>query len=352
MARNMIAANQAIFASLDRYCAERGDPIANAGAARWIATDPGERKLLKEAEVISYLSFGPRRCISRIDHATNSYFCTFGFEYLCTAPGLAEIDVGNALLTTLLAELKPRPRAIPAQVRDIVEVHDKTVSGYEGHDGQLISQLFPPVRALISSEPIPREETWRIFFLISLIECRACETWIDAQFAENLRCLCELDLLKLPYKMLCRSIFDADPGTMFLALYRCLEAIYAYSSSVKVIAALKLEIDWGEMAVVLEDRLGWHPREESSLRALLKHSIAQDMDSLLCALGAKSASDNIKQQCAREIYRLRNALVHYRPSQYDIDTTSIDWNRLCNAMTGLICDIYYEVFARVLTNPQ
>ncbi len=145
--------------------------------------------ILKEAKVIAYLSFGPRRCISRIDHAANSYFCILWLRIFVFIPGLAEIDVGNALFTTLLAELKPRPRAIPAQVRDIVEVHDKTVFEYEGHDGQLVSQLFPPVRALISSEPIPKEETWRIFFLISLIECRACGTWIDAQFAENLRCL-------------------------------------------------------------------------------------------------------------------------------------------------------------------
>src|SRR5437868_13171482 len=54
---------------------------------------------------------------------------------------------------------------------------------------------------------------------------------------------------------LCRSLFDADPAALFLALYRCLEALYAYSASTKLIGEFGLDRSWTEVAVALEKQL-------------------------------------------------------------------------------------------------
>jgi hypothetical protein len=49
---------------------------------------------------------------------------------------------------------------------------------------------------------------------------------------------------------------------------------------------IKLGIDkpWATTALVLEQSLGWHPREEDSLRDLLAHAEANDLQGIAAAL--------------------------------------------------------------------
>src|SRR4051812_23191494 len=95
----------------------------------------------------------------------------------------------------------------------------------------------------------------------------------------------DLDLLNIPYQTLCRSIFDADPEAMFLALYRCIEALYSFSSAQALIESLKLNVSWPDLAASLEEKIGWYPREESSLTALMKYASRYDLLSIFEALG-------------------------------------------------------------------
>jgi hypothetical protein len=143
----------------------------------------------------------------------------------------SEIDVHPGLLTTVLAETLPRPRATVSEIVDVVEAFDKDSDpGYAGHDAGSVGSLFPSIRAF-SGLDLADEETWRIFFLLCLDEVMRGETWIEESFANTLRAIAELGSIDVPYKTLCRSIFDADPAAMFLALYRCIESLYAYSSA-------------------------------------------------------------------------------------------------------------------------
>jgi hypothetical protein len=131
-------------------------------------------------------------------------------------------------------------------------------------------------------------------------------------------------------------------------LYRCLEPIYAYSSAREVIAALKLKHDWAEVAATLEDTLGWRPREENSLTALLTYGADQDHNAIFAALGEAAPdmnSGSVSAAAGRRIYKLRNDLVHFRPSQVRIDYSMVNWNALCEAAAALVCYIYAEVFA-------
>lgn len=347
MPRNMIAANKAVFRNLDEYCASRGDPIGNANAARWIATQSEDRRLLKESTISDRLLFTARRGVVRVDHGSDCYFCAIGFDYSEAPVGLVLTDLGAGLLTVLLAELNVPPRVTPIEVRNIVEAAYKDAPPeYGGHDFRLMQTLYPVVD-VFSGSGIASDETWKVFFLMCLAECRGGETWIKPTLADELQMLADLPLINIPYRTLCRSIFDTDPGAMFLALYRCLEAVYAFSSARELIAALNLKHDWADVAATLENTLGWHPREEGSLIALFAHGAEIDHRSIFSALGENApleASGSISVAAARRVYKLRNDLVHYRPSQARVDYSQIDWNALCQATVGLVCYIYAEVF--------
>ena len=230
MSRSIIEANRSIFAVLDRHCGARGLALRNSGNRRWIASQKLHRHFMANARVGDSVHFGPGRKLARFDLSTKSYLCSVGFE---PSQGLrgAELDLDPAFLTVALSELQPRPSASLSEIRQIVEWSDKDADAeYQGHEHEQIASLFPPVR-VYKIEYGHDEITWNIFFKVCIDECDIGSSWIEGKLAATLRSMCDLDQQRIPYRVLCRSIFDGDKSSFFLALYRCLEALYAYSSA-------------------------------------------------------------------------------------------------------------------------
>jgi hypothetical protein len=72
--RNKIAANTAVFKLLDGYCSLRDEPLANAGAPRWISTTKGDREFLVRAILAEQLSFSTSVKVARYDLSNRAYF--------------------------------------------------------------------------------------------------------------------------------------------------------------------------------------------------------------------------------------------------------------------------------------
>lgn len=167
--------------------------------------------------------------------------------------------------------------------------------------------------------------------------------------------MCDLDGERIPYRVLCRSIFDGDPSSFFLAQYRCLEALYAYSSAQGLIRALSLNKSWGEVATVLEEELGWHPQEQGSLAKILSFAAEVDLRSIFEAttqFATVMEDMNLATMAAKKIYGLRNSIVHYRPAQHRTPTDRVDWVLLCTAIAGIVVDVYNAVFTGNLNRPK
>jgi len=125
-----------------------------------------------------------------------------------------------------------------------------------------------------------------------------------------------------------------------------LEALYAYSSARSLAGALEINKPWGDIATVLEDELGWHPREEGSLTRIIKFAAPADLKAILEGLGNPSPDDQELRvsRAAKAVYGLRNSIVHYRPAQHRVDMESFDWLSICEAMVGVVVDVYEAVF--------
>jgi len=247
----------------------------------------------------------------------------------------------------ILAELSPRPSATIAEIRDIVEAGDKdSEPSYSGHDPDVIAKLFPDIRAF-EMPALPPEATWRVFFKICIEECEFSESWIDSSLAQTLHSVCDLDPDRIPYRVLCRSVFDTDPTSFFLALYRCLENLYAFAGAQKLASELGITASWSEVAAALENQLGWYPREESSLETLLRMANVEDLRSIRSLLGETDDTTErelMANRAARSIYSLRNSIVHFRPAQQLIDLQKINWNAICRHMASILIYMYSELF--------
>lgn len=341
-ARNMIEAHTRVFASLDTFCLERNDPVKNAGTARWTTVSGKEDKeRLLFAELKSSLSFADSLKIGRFDLAETSFFCTVGLELPEEIDFLQEEDFGGGMLTAILSELAPPPVRSTSEIRDVVEFEDKaSTPGYKGHASTSIAKLFPVIRCF-SVKNLAEEEIQRVFFLLCLSTASRETPWMNSQLRETLTLIAELSPVAIPYRTLCRSIFDTDPSAMFMALYRCLEALYAYSHTTKLMGRLGIQEPWSDVAQVLEETLSWRPREEQSLGTLLRYAVLNDLRAILTAMGENvSDEEDIVNRATKRIYNLRNSLVHYRPFHQSFQPEKVDWNGLCEATALLILHVY------------
>lgn len=350
MSRTMKAAQQAIFGALDSYCAGAGEPVSNVGAARWIHGSADDSAFFAGAQFSNLFRLTPRRLMARIDFKGRTYFSTLGF---IGAAALADLDEGEAspgLVSVLLAESLPRPVGSPFQIKDAVELNDAAQdSSYEGHDSSAIADLFGPIR-VFEGEAVEAAETWRAYYEICLGELSEMDTWIEPSTAFAMAKLTDLSALGLPYQTLCRSLFDADPAALFLALYRCLEALYAYTASMKLAAALGFTGSWQDVSVALERDIGWRPREEDSLAGLFTNCDPELLNQLFDYIGEdRPEAATAASAAAKRTYKLRNGLVHYRPIHHTIEHSGVDWNALCVTLSLIISDVYFDIFTTIPT---
>jgi len=347
MSRLVKGANQSIFRHLDNFCAARGVLLSNASAPRWIASQNKHRYTMRSSVVRTSVALSTVRKLARIELGPKGFICTVGFDNPSPLSGAVEVTVDAAFLTVVLAELAPRPRATPSEIRNIVEAGDLVADEkYNGHDPDLIASLFPTIR-VFETPALSEDETLKAFFGVCVEECEFSESWIESDLARTLRLIGELDPNKIPYRVLCRSIFDSDPTSFFLALYRCLEALYAFSGARQLIDSLGMTAPWANVAAALETELGWYPREENSLTQLLGMAAIQDLRSISVLLGDTNdgaESDNIRNVAARRIHRLRNSIVHFRPVHSTMVFDGIDWNKTCELMSNIVMYVYSEVF--------
>lgn len=341
--RNMIEANSKIFSDLDKYCSLNGEPLQNANEARWIISEKGiDKRRLVKATLTSSISLGSSLKIGRFDLDKVSLFCTVGLELPSDVAGLLCEDIGGGMLTVVLSEFLPTPKASAVEVKNIIGI-GRSTSGYIGHEGHELSQLYPPVR-VFSDIDLSEDETARIYFLICLADKFRAGVWMDSSLRANLELIAELSPIAIPYRILCRSLFDTDPGAVFLALYRCLEALYAYSHTSELMKRLGMDLEWNHLARVLEETLAWRPREEPSLCILLQQAVSEDLKTMLSALSDKLPEKaDLVNYTAKKMYQLRNSLVHYRAFHQSFDHESIDWNRLCEATALMVLHIYSSI---------
>lgn len=343
--RNKIEANAALFLSLDTFCAASGFPLGEPGKARWLKSDKGsdQRRLVK-ADLVDALSLGTSLKLCRFDLDGSAFFCTIGLNVIDEIEGLSVDEAGGGFLTAILTEMKPTPKAMAIEVRNIIETGAET-EGYHGHDLDEIAQLFPEIR-VFSAADLSELETPRLFFLLCLADASRAGSWMDAQLRLTLRLIAGLSPKAIPYRILCRSLFDSDPGAVFLALYRCLEALYSYSHTSKLMGKLNLDsgLGWSHVAQVLEEVLSWRPREEPSLGILLNNAVSNDLRASLTALGeVLPDSADLVSFATKKLYQLRNSLVHYRAFHQSFDPDKVDWNRLCEATALMVLHVYEAV---------
>ena len=341
MSRNRIEANTEIFKRLDEFCRVRDLLLETHGRPRWIMTKSRDRHVLDKLVFKEIINLGGGRLLGYGQIDKNQHLIASGFEFADSPAGFEECVVGSGHLTAILSDFPIPVAASEYEIKDIIDLHDKTTPGYEGHDHIQVAKLFSSVRIFVSENHL--QSPWNSFFKLCLNERSTGFNPINRELRETLFVLADLNPNLLPYRVMCRSIFDVDPSSFFLALYRCLESLYSFASARELRHRLKIEQNWQEIAATVENVTGWYPREESSLESLLRLASPADLQRLVTAAGEHLAEgQSPSEKAAKVIYSLRNAAVHFRPAHQSSQLEKHRWPDICKHLVGLILDVYVE----------
>ena len=274
------------FQSLENYCDARNEPVTRPGLVRFIAGDHASDDDLKRFDLVKVLRFGNQRAALHLRKDDVDFIATMGFEFGADLVDLVEEDMSSGLFVLIAVETRAQPIKPPSWVRNFVEASSLTDdSSYDGHDYALVRELMPTMRLFRCSEELDAETAAHHILTLCIGECERGGSWINSSLAAELRAMCDSGIQHMPYEAIARSTFDSDPRTMYMALYRCLEATYAYEACRKLARALGLPVAWRELAIALDSELNWRPQEASSLNLVLRYADRQDLEASLSPVG-------------------------------------------------------------------
>lgn len=340
MSKNAIEGSAQFFSILEEFCTNRGTDIVNPGSPRYVAGPHDSVDFYIKSQFLDKIVVHPACRFSLVEYCNETIILSYGVNGGSGLPYLQEQEVGPGELTYMVIEHKLFPSVDAAMVSDFIGAGEIGLSGYSGHQLDDALMLFKPIKRF-SISPLMALDFQRICFEIAIDAAFESGHWMSSNLLNDLKALSDLGL-ELPFRNLVRSLSDSDPSSLFLSLYRCLEATYAYKICRKLVNDLALELSWIEMYKIMDVQAKWRPRELDSLEYILSKGSKNDHISVLKAITLSNKTNPKKS--ADLIYELRNALVHFKPYQSIDDIyENVDWDKLCRAMAGYICDIYQEI---------
>lgn len=348
MPPTMIESFTALFNHLEDFCTLRGDPVANPRHTRWVRRDSDEAvETLKHLTVEQAYVFSESRMVAWATVRDEHYICLVGFDAEIEISPLWEREVDSGFSVALLSQLRPRPRVNTAQVRNVVEAGSKEEGDYSGHDARHIEDLFPKIRIYQSNASVDEDVAWRLYLRACTQESREGDSWIGDELADSLDTLARLEVPVMPYFGLCQSIFDADRRTMFLSIYRCIEATYAFYATNKLRNQLSIPQPWEQVAEALSNSISWRAPEAQSLNQMLDCAIPRDLEAICKILHVDPPANKqrLSSAAGKAIYELRNRIVHYRPGTSSVRQEEYDWNELCRVLTDITFHVFTEAYA-------
>lgn len=342
MSRTMTLVQSAFFDGLGEYCDARGEPIASPGVRYIEGTDETDDDL-QRLIIKQRVQFGRRRGLVHLAKDDEHYLATVGFEFPEENATVEPLELSSGFFAVLVTDLKIQPTASAVSVRNVVEVAALGDSGYEGHSLDALADLFPVMRLFRSREVIDAESVSQYLLSQCIAESEGGGSWIDSDFAQELRAIGTSGIQLLPYDALSRATFDLDPRSMFMALYRCLEATYAFESCRQLVSSLVIDKSWRELAIALDKELSWRPRESDSLETILKYASEDDLLDICRAL-KHNLGDSPARSAGKAIYTLRNRIVHFNASMESVSIESVEWNAVCAALSRIVLAVFGTAF--------
>ena len=352
MARNRIEMSAELFGLLTAYAHELGEPVTNPAGARFIKKlNEVDSALMADAKAGDPVIVTRQIRLVRVQHLSETYFCTFGLpDPDEVPPGLEIIDAtpGIFAVAVLAAKMRPitsRP-AIGNQafaIKDLLDSQFMGSPGYEGHELEGVAKLFPEVtvyKATGSRAYLAIDER-----VLGSILTRAYVDGpiaLDEETISSLKRVFEDDSDLIPFRNLVQGFLSISWENLFVEIYRCIEQLYALPRVETLKVALTYPLAARELAKILEDRLSWRPKEVDAFEALVRMCDEGIVSRMFAGLDTDAKATHAERcgDAVAELYGLRNRIVHYRPVHDRIVKADDRWNVIIRGMLDVTSYLY------------
>lgn len=340
--RNRTQLNIDLFNKLIGKAEEAGVEIAAGG--RWIrrlSSEDAELLTTGDSKIMALTRLSRTMVVLK---EARRYFLAIGFSSCEAYPAaLKRIDATPALFTLAVTEWGLAPSASSAEIRDILQDQFSGIAGYNGHDLLDISGLFPEVFYFEITDGFAASDN------ISRLTGSFClRTYgngplnFEDDTRDRIASLFESGNDYIPYDVILQGAMAFSWGSFYLELYRCLEQVYSAPRMKALSEEFSLRDSLHDLAMSFERLLSWRPKEDESLLKVIRYCTKSSIDSALSSFNCDECEDfnTATDAASRAIYKLRNALVHFRPSAERINLDDKSWNAIVVAMSDLVAEVY------------
>ncbi|WP_299734110.1 hypothetical protein [uncultured Tateyamaria sp.] len=315
--------------------------LTNSKAPRWIKKLSDEdAALMSQADVIEACLVTRHLRASLLQHEDAIFLCVSGLEAdedLPIAFEAIELTPGHFALA--VSELKLEPRASAIEIFDTIDGSFSGEDGYEGHDLEDVTKLFPDLSIFqLNKDADSSGSIWRSLGVLLSVFYGQGPIELSEEALGSLRELYEAGSDHVPFRNIVQGHLAMSWSGLFLELYRAIEQLYSVPKLTNLTDHWVSPKPFYELAELLENQLGWRPKEEDALRELIEGCDASLLDMLAIELCPNA--ENKAQAVAKAIYKQRNSLVHFRPAMPEQDYSTQQWNDRISLMIKLVSKLY------------
>lgn len=337
-----------LFERLASAARERGLDIANASQGRYIRRLSDEDAELMATADADALAISRQVRMVRITSAERTLFCVYGLPEPDQTPlglELDELTPGVFTVSVLAASIHPLGSTTAYAIRDTIEAQFVGSEGYEGHQLEEITRLFPsPAVYRVAQEEPYMYDNYRVLGALVARSYTDGPIQVSSTTLEKLWTMFERGSKFIPHRNLVQGLMAISWENLFLEAYRCLEQLYAEPRVSALKAHWQSKRSLRELAILLETHLSWRPKEDDALAKIMSWSEPTYVASLCNAFGiGNPTTEEIvarAEKVSRQVYQLRNNIVHYRPIHQAITKSDFEWENIVSALLDIISNIY------------
>ncbi|WP_125954907.1 hypothetical protein [Novosphingobium sp. MD-1] len=334
--------SQALFGRLMASAEQAGTPIDAPDKGRWIKKrDDADIAVMAKAESQS-LVLGRHSRTLMVSLDESRYYLMAGFRLsIAVVDGFELCDLTPGLFALAVLELDLDPVASAATIRDALEGRYNGVAGYNGHDLEEISNLFPDILCFRADNNFSFTED-----IVRSVGSYLAHTYehgalpISKETRNSLARIFETGNKHLPYALILQGMLSFSWQSFYLEVYRCIENMYPLSRLKRLSSSFPTNIPLRDLAILLEKELAWRPREEEALAAILRECSSSTLKALHAAMCATSPPNDLHAASAKLVYSTRNELVHFRPRLPTLAKDDDTWDAQVRALVDCLDEIY------------
>jgi hypothetical protein len=342
--RTMITANTVALKKVFDHYHQVSGSAPRPGKPKYISTDDTEKKWLQELKITNDLSLSSDFSAVGIEFDGKNFAATWGRvfdENCCDLTVLQPLPMNAGILTVLLSETSinlDENFGILAFEEQVSAQHQ--AADFKGYQFEDLLPFLPPLHLfeLPAGSPFLSSDLFRISCYLFLINERLIPLPYDKATIEALLKLTLEEEGVLSFENVYYGVTSANWRHSFLEFYRCVERLYPIKFLSRLYADLNVPSTFLDFVKKIEEATGWRPKEEDAIKTLLE-DITSDIQDLYIEF-LKTTGEATPPAIYTYLYKLRNAIVHFRANSSNVSLTIIQWNYLIRLKSDIIKHFY------------